>query len=362
MADINLDGGAYPPLYLYNETDQGGLVVVVTYTFLCVSASVAAAQLYMNLGYKKRAFYVSDALLLAANIMLVPQAIVVQYSVNNGLGRHIDTLTSSMLRSYFKLTYSQNLLSIVIQALAKASVAILSGRIDNVGKQMRIWVWVLAGLITIWTLFSVFSVAFMCRSPERYIFENARCRTGRYLWYPITVLNIITDLLLGTVILPVILNLNMAIGLRLSISALFILRLVWVLSRVCFVSIASLILLGGYLETMDKTWYNNTLTAINQIVLHTSCITASLPSLHKFFTELQTGQMGAHLPNDFELVEGSGRRYARSKSKDASSNSDFRTSRKGSGMGSMLKNVKQVGDGPLSPTESREDLITYDDI
>lgn len=66
--------------------------------------------------------------------------------------------------------------------------------------------WALAGTVVGWTLFSILALAFQCGIASPHAYEPDKCGDG-VLWYPITVVNIVTDAALAFSFNPVILKL-----------------------------------------------------------------------------------------------------------------------------------------------------------
>jgi hypothetical protein len=95
-------------------------------------------------------------------------------------------------------------------SLAKLSVLQLQRRpcgIEPRSRYIKIMYWALLGAIVIWTLFSVYGLAFHCgaSSPHVYKLEEG---SNRSLWYPIAAVNAITDAALAFSLSPIILALS----------------------------------------------------------------------------------------------------------------------------------------------------------
>lgn len=94
-------------------------------------------------------------------------------------------------------------------ALAKFSVLQLQRRlcgIQSTSRYIEVMYWVLAVVITAWTLFSIFALAFQCGATSPQIYEPGRCSDGA-LWYPVTIINAVTDAALAFSFNPVIMKL-----------------------------------------------------------------------------------------------------------------------------------------------------------
>lgn len=58
--------GTYPPFYTFTDDNYGGVVIIVTYAFLCCSLSVVAARMW-NIGHNKQ-LQINDATMAMANV------------------------------------------------------------------------------------------------------------------------------------------------------------------------------------------------------------------------------------------------------------------------------------------------------
>jgi hypothetical protein len=119
--------------------------------------------------------------------------------------------------------YSAQLTSILSMTSAKVSVVLLIKRITQTDN--RAWNLSLV-LVWIWGIFSFLALAFQCQMPKPWIFVPAQCTTHGYLQYPVIILNIITDAILATGMLPTIWKLNIARDTRVTVMTLFGIRLV----------------------------------------------------------------------------------------------------------------------------------------
>jgi hypothetical protein len=84
---------------------------------------------------------------------------------------------------------------------------------------------VLKSLIAVWTLFSVFTIAFQCRLPRPWEFTRDKCVAHGQLYYAIIAGDIVTDAILAGYIVPTVLALQMSRHLKLLVSSLFMTRL-----------------------------------------------------------------------------------------------------------------------------------------
>jgi hypothetical protein len=67
--------------------------------------------------------------------------------------------------------------------------------------------WGLLGTIIIWTLFSIFGLAFQCGTTSSHAYAAEKCSNGS-LWYAVAAVNAITDAALAFSLSPIILRLS----------------------------------------------------------------------------------------------------------------------------------------------------------
>jgi hypothetical protein len=77
------------------------------------------------------------------------------------------------------------------------------------------------GMVTFWGVFSLLAVAFQCGLPHPWIFNPTTCATKGAMMYPVIIMNIITDVILGTWILPTLWKLLMDQERRVMVVVLF---------------------------------------------------------------------------------------------------------------------------------------------
>jgi hypothetical protein len=95
-------------------------------------------------------------------------------------------------------------------SLAKLSVLQLQRRLCGIqprSRYIKVMYWGLLGTIIAWTLFSTFGLAFHCGAASPHAYYSEKCSNGS-LWYPIAVVNAITDAALAFSFSPIILSLS----------------------------------------------------------------------------------------------------------------------------------------------------------
>jgi rhodopsin domain-containing protein len=106
--------------------------------------------------------------------------------------------------------------------MAKISFFFLSNRVV---RQKVVNFRMMISFILIWSLFSILAVLFQCQFPHPYVLIPSQCSSHGDIYYPIIVLNILTDAALAVWILPTLLTLKIKGGERLLAMAVFSARI-----------------------------------------------------------------------------------------------------------------------------------------
>lgn len=280
----------------YLENRLGAVVLTVAYTLIAVTIVLAIARFYASLRWKYKVGFDGLAFLLANFIALV-QSILLGQAIRYGLGKHVRDLSSTSLDRYFKYDYIAQLLAVAAQGLAKVTFVSVIARVDKRRPTQQICYSILV-LSLAWTLFALFTIAFQCGLPHPWVFSRKRCTAGGNLYYPVIVLNILTDAFLALFFLPVIWRLRMDKSERWKVIVLFGSRV-----SVCGFAIGSAYVLHSYIFSSDITFDAVVPTILNQLVMNTSIISAALPNIHRLLAQLQTGQLIVVIPeNEFNMT------------------------------------------------------------
>jgi hypothetical protein len=76
-------------------------------------------------------------------------------------------------------------------------------------------------IVLVWTVFSVLALAFQCGLQQPWVYTADRCLGRGALWYPVVLLNLLTDLVIATLFIPVIRTLQMDLSRQLKIGSMF---------------------------------------------------------------------------------------------------------------------------------------------
>ncbi|KAK5759966.1 hypothetical protein LTS12_009862 [Elasticomyces elasticus] len=281
---MSLGGGTYPPLVPHGPDNRGAVVVVVTYSLMFITILFALMRTWTSHSHRRQLRWDDLAFFLAV-LLLIAESILTGRAVNYGLGRHISNVTASRLVQYYRYQYAAQILGIITQTLAKCAVVLMVERIASELSTKKLSL-ALKAVIGIWTVFSIFTIAFQCGVPRPWEFTHDKCAAHGKLYYVIIAGDMATDGVLACYIIPTVVELQMSRYLKISVSSLFMTRLV-----VCALSLGYIALVPEYLSSNDKTWHNANVQILHQVVINLSVITAGIPSVRSYLSELQTGRL-----------------------------------------------------------------------
>ena len=161
-----------------------------------------------------------------------------------------------------KIIYAAQLLGIAAIASGKLSAALLSQRAVLLKSQ---YFQTFVAAVVAWTIFSLLATAFQCQLPNPWIFMPSNCPSKGYLQYPVTILNMVTDVILSVWVIGPVWRVNMAKLDRIIVVILFgtrimcvqishqALKVMLIKTRIPGVAVGQLISLEAVIKSSDQT-------------------------------------------------------------------------------------------------------------
>jgi hypothetical protein len=118
------------------------------------------------------------------------------------------------------------MLAIIVMAAAKISVVHLMMRLSQRRSRIHTACHIASGVVALWTVLSILSLALQCSMPDPWVYLPQKCVGSGALWYPVVILNLLTDAALAFLFTPTLWRLKMSLTQRLTITSLFGLRIV----------------------------------------------------------------------------------------------------------------------------------------
>ncbi|KAF2467216.1 uncharacterized protein BDR25DRAFT_305654 [Lindgomyces ingoldianus] len=288
--------GELAPLHRLSKDDRGPIVIIIAYSWIFVLSLVVLIRFGIAVNQRLR-FKVDDFTFVLGVGFACASSVCFHLAANGGLGRHITSLNQGRLNQYYQMMYAAEMMGIAAMAWAKTSVVLLS---DRVAPRPPVPFYLMLGLIAVWTIFSIFATAFQCSLPHPWVYVPSECPSRGSLQYPIIILNIITDAILATWILPTLWKLLMDVERRITVIVLFGSRFI-----VCGVAIGQLIAVSRHIHDRDQTFNNVTHVIWELCTINLSVLLSTIPRTNRFIAALQTSH-ATTLLTEFELAHPNG--------------------------------------------------------
>ncbi|OJJ04897.1 hypothetical protein ASPVEDRAFT_86275 [Aspergillus versicolor CBS 583.65] len=282
------------PFQVLTGSNRGPLITLVSITFLIAAIIFVLAKIGSAIYFKQRRTALNTPVWIALIIAII-QVVVLQKAVDNGLGRHQVRLNGDALETASKFAFAAQILLILVLSLSKLSTILLVWKLTP-NNSLRRTCTITAGVILVWTVFSIFAIAFQCQMPKSWLYTPGRCAGEGALFYPIGVLNILTELILVGLPFAMMRSVQMALNKRVKILGSFS-------TRLCVVglAVAHVALLPSFTHSTDVSWDSVNWQITGQAMMLTSIIIACVPTLYHIFAGLHSGLTTTQIPDGVEL-------------------------------------------------------------
>ncbi|KAI0426625.1 hypothetical protein F5Y09DRAFT_318441 [Xylaria sp. FL1042] len=245
------------------------LEIISTIYRLIVKASPRSDN---KLGY-------DDYLIVWATITAVAECIAgLVYGPPQGLGRHVQTLKPDSISNYLQGDYIFSHFYDFAIASTKLSILALYHRIF-VTTGMRVLIWITAALVLGWLIEMEIILALGCQPIQGWwdqeVAKTARCVDKVAFTYSTNILNLIFDLWIFSMPIPIIMKLQVNKNKRIALCCLFCIGL-----GVCGLSIArlSVVFSAG---SDDITWYEIPFGILSALEPCGAILCANLPIIYR---------------------------------------------------------------------------------
>lgn len=192
------------------------------------------------------------------------------------MGRHIDTLTPQELVTSLKPFWASIVIYNLGLFLCKFSILLQYLRIFPY-RLFRILNFSLMTFIFAWSCWTVFSAIFSCR-PVEYFWNKSipggKCLSQWAVWFANAGVNIVTDVLVATLPLPFLNQLQLPKRQRIALMIVFALG-----GFTCIISILRLQSLLVFLQTTDISWHNPLAAIWSSLEVNIGIVCSCLPTL-----------------------------------------------------------------------------------
>ncbi|KAI1118685.1 hypothetical protein F5Y14DRAFT_399397 [Nemania sp. NC0429] len=245
---------------------------------ICVSISaflavtIVLARLYTRTT-SGNTLLAADYLIVFALCLFIPYCVVLGIATDSGLGKHVRFVTNPRLLQIYFIS-AEVLYSVVIVNI-KWSILAFYRHIFP----LKLFRWVLLGLASFmgaWMFTAVFTLIFQC-VPIEYNWDRTihggHCIDVSKFLLVTSILNVLTDVSILVLPLPLVWKLNVTHRQRGALLALFALG-----GGACVVGATRAGWIGKLNTTVDPTWDNVTAVYLSTIEILAGFLVASIPS------------------------------------------------------------------------------------
>lgn len=246
------------------------------------TAATVVLRCVARIQVAKRLWWDDATALIALGFLIVASGIGLA-SFSLGYGSHYWDIDPNNGKAILKMFYAQQMLYILIQAFAKASIAFFYARVF-INRRFQLVIKCLIVLFFTQGIMFMMLLVFQCRPIEsnwdRYI--KGRCFNVAAIAYGGAACSILEDILLIILPIPELLKLQLSSKKRTALVFMFALG-----SFACVASMVRLQYLVSFADSFDSTYENVMAVVWSTLELNLAIICGSLPSLWPLFRKVQ---------------------------------------------------------------------------
>ncbi|KAI1778519.1 hypothetical protein F4818DRAFT_438679 [Hypoxylon cercidicola] len=262
--------------------NHGAVINIVSWFLLICSSLLVLTRLGTKYGVSK-SFNVDDGFIVVSLILSIGQTIAISIGVANGLGRHLDTLSSDGIVAFQKSYYAANVLFVASQAFSKLSIIFFVRHISPIAFH-RTLAWILTGATLVWAFSSILMLLFQCDTPRVWDAIANKCNDQRAIWNYINVVNIVVDVCLIWLPFAVVWRLQVRFQRKLVVMSCFATRILTIAAIAWQVEESQTIS-----NHQDLTFTYWLLAVSMSLVQSLGIMTACTPYLKSFLDSLESG-------------------------------------------------------------------------
>ncbi|KAL3425482.1 hypothetical protein PVAG01_02273 [Phlyctema vagabunda] len=256
---------------------KGAEVVYASCISLGAAATVVCLRIFTRVHTLHSPVRSDDWLLLVAVLCSLGETVAMCYEVKNGLGLHIQEVSPAHITEIFRFLWISIIFYNVSLILTKISLLLSFLRVfphPRIILASKLSIGFLVGTAGYWLV----STCLLCQ-PLAFWWDKSikggHCINAQPIWISHAILNIVTDLVIIIIPMPVLSTLNLANRAKLWLIFVFALGL--------FVTIVSVVRLRILLDISPDFTYSSTGAALlSTLENNTAIFCASLPPLRSF--------------------------------------------------------------------------------
>ncbi|EXA29084.1 hypothetical protein FOVG_19372 [Fusarium oxysporum f. sp. pisi HDV247] len=250
-------------------------------TFSILSTITVALRIYVR--YKVlRSLGWDDRVMAAAQLLAIGSAVAIGLESNYGLGHHTWEQSKENYVAYMKAFYASVIVYNVAMCLVKIGILLQYRRVFAIPILQALTFY---GLVTMvaWTITIAFLNALICVPVAKFWNSTmpGHCIDPLTIWYVMAGFNLVTDITVFCMPLPVIGSLNLPRRQKIMLLAIFSIGFL-----TCAISIYRIRTLKTAASTKDPTWDNVDAAIWSFLEVTLAIITSCLPTLRPLFSKL----------------------------------------------------------------------------
>ncbi|TVY73938.1 Satratoxin biosynthesis SC1 cluster protein 4 [Fusarium oxysporum f. sp. cubense] len=250
-------------------------------TFSIVSTITVALRIYVR--YKVlRSLGWDDRVMAAAQLLAIGSAVAIGLENNYGLGHHTWEQSRENYVAYMKAFYASVIVYNVAMCLVKIGILLQYRRIFAIPILQALTFYGLVIMVA-WTITIAFLNALICVPVAKFWNSTipGHCTDPLTVWYVMAGFNLVTDITVFCMPLPVIGSLNLPRRQKIMLLAIFSIGFL-----TCAISIYRIHTLKTAASTKDPNWDNVDAAIWSFLEVTLAIITSCLPNLRPLFSKL----------------------------------------------------------------------------
>ncbi|KAF3198303.1 hypothetical protein TWF192_005361 [Orbilia oligospora] len=263
---------------VYAAETRQPLFYGITFALLICSLAVVSLRFYCR-AVLIRKIGLDDWLILVGLILAWVLGVLNYFHVSHGTGKHIETITFDALIPTLKHWYAYQLIYPIVLCIIKLSILSFYKGISP-QKPYQIAIWSTIGLVLAYTIAIEFVYMFECPKPSMSwsVTFPTGCMNLSVLYYTSASINILTDILILCLPIPVLMTIQIQKRKRIALVGIFFIGFIAVLA-----SVSRIWALWLYQNTKDVSYDAIFILLFSNIEINLAIITASAPPLRPLF-------------------------------------------------------------------------------
>ncbi|KAH7110667.1 hypothetical protein EDB81DRAFT_831440 [Dactylonectria macrodidyma] len=256
-------------------------ICIILSIFCALSTTGVALRSYIRL-VLLRTFGFDDAAIILAQVLAIGAAVAIGLETKYGLGFHTWAQPAEYFIPYMKAFYSSVVVYNVAMCPVKISILLQYRRVFAV-RMVQLITFYGVVFMSAWTVTLCFLLTLICVPVSKFWDSTipGRCLDSLTIWYMLAGFNLVTDLAIFCLPLPVIQSLQLPRKQKIMLIAVFGLGLF-----TCIISIIRIRTLKIAAATDDPNWDNVDAAIWSFLEVSTAIIAACLPTLRPIFSKI----------------------------------------------------------------------------